>query len=280
MPAEDLTVIGVGLIGGSVALAAKKRGLAGRIYGIDKDPHALSRAIQRGVIDQRFDSSESGQALGGSIVICTPVDQIVKSATAVMPRCRPGAVLTDTGSVKTTIVSEIDKELSPGIAFVGGHPLAGSEKQGVEFADADLFAERLVVLTPGPHTSRIAVERVADIWQRLGARVTCVSPRQHDEALARTSHVPHLVSSALASGLTKEREWAAASGFRSMTRLAAGAPSLWAPILMENRQAVSAGIQELRVQLDRIERALQAADAEALAELLAQAKRQRDDLGN
>src|SRR5262249_29728245 len=148
----------------------------------------------------------------------------------IAPASRPGTVLTDVGSTKAEVVRVVGA-LANGVVFVGSHPLAGSEKQGPEHADADLFAGRLVVVTPGPHTEEAALCRVADFWRALGAGVERMSPEEHDDAVALTSHLPHVVASALAGALPPELAGLTATGFRDSTRIAAGGPDLWAAIL-------------------------------------------------
>jgi prephenate dehydrogenase len=170
--------------------------------------------------------------------------------------------------------------LPPAVRFVGGHPLAGSEKKGVENAHADLFVDRCTVLTPTCGTSDTALDTVANFWLALGARVKTMSPEEHDQALAMTSHLPHLVAAALAGILPADLHELAATGFRDATRIAAGDPAVWTPIFQHNHAAVLAALDQLEVRLRRFRAALESNDVIAIDSLLTQGKRMRDALGS
>lgn len=171
-------------------------------------------------------------------VFCTPVDRIAEQVLACAPGCRAGTLLTDAGSTKAAIVRGLEQKMPRGVAFVGSHPLAGSAQHGPEFASADLFQGRLAIVTRTPHTNPAALERTAGFWRELGVRVRVMDPEDHDTSLARTSHLPHLVASALASILPPELHELAATGFRDTTRLASGDPAIWNGIFAQNRLAV------------------------------------------
>jgi prephenate dehydrogenase len=214
------------------------------------------------------------------VVFCTPVERIAEQVLASAPGCAPGTLLTDAGSTKAAIVRGVEGRLPPGVAFVGSHPLAGSEKRGPEHADADLFRERLTVVTQTPATDVAALERTAAFWRSLGSRVRVMNPEEHDRALAMTSHLPHLLASALAGILPPELYDLTATGFRDTTRIAAGDPSIWTGIFTQNRTAVLDALQPLLERVDRFRQALEAGDAAILDGLLAQAKKVRDALGS
>jgi prephenate dehydrogenase len=184
-------------------------------------------------------------------------------------------VLTDVGSTKGEIVRGVQGRLPAGVDFIGGHPLAGSEKTGPEHSRTDLFAGRLVLLTPGPERAMAEVRR---LWEGLGARVEVIDAEEHDRALALTSHLPHLVASALAGALPAEWARVTAAGFRDTTRLAAGSPELWRAIFMANRAAVREAISRFRSLLDAFDTALSAGDGGDVERLLEEAKRARDNL--
>jgi prephenate dehydrogenase len=188
--------------------------------------------------------------------------------------------LTDAGSTKSGIIARLDGQLPDSVAFVGSHPLAGSEKRGPEHADADLFQDRLTVITPGPGTDPAAVERTAAFWRALGSRVRFMDPEDHDRALALTSHLPHLLASALAGILPDNCRELTATGFRDTTRIAAGDPALWTAIFAQNRDAVLQALHRLTGRLDAFRAALEAGDWTTLDTLLAEAKRSRDALGS
>jgi prephenate dehydrogenase len=280
MHVDTLTIVGVGLIGGSIGLAAKRRGLAQRVCGVGRQSASLERARALGAVDECHLDAASAAAASQLIVLCTPVDGIADQVLDLAPHCAPGTILTDAGSTKTAIVRALDGRLPPGIAFVGGHPLAGSEKRGPEFASPELFQNRWTVLTPTEQTDAGALESVQSFWQGLGARVRLMPPEEHDRALAMTSHLPHLVASALAGSLPEELQELTATGFRSTTRVAAGDPGLWSAIFLHNRPALLAALASLEDRLAQFREALEAADRSALDHLLAQGKKVRDALGS
>jgi prephenate dehydrogenase len=212
-------------------------------------------------------------------VFCTPVDRIAEQILDLAPCCAPGTLLTDAGSTKAEIVRRVDGRLPEGIAFVGSHPLAGSEKRGALHADADLFQDRLTVVTRTATTDSSALERTRAFWQALGSRVRVMDPAEHDRALALTSHLPHLLAAALAGILPPELHTLTASGFRDTTRVAAGDPSVWTGIFAHNRLAILDALQQLDDQLTRFREALTVGNGDAVSDLLAQAKKVRDALG-
>jgi prephenate dehydrogenase len=271
-----LAVVGVGLLGGSVALAARRRGL-GRVVGIDRDAETLEHARRRGLVDDV--STELRAAADAELVVfCTPVDRIPEQALELAPLCRTGTVLTDVGSTKADIVRRLEGRLPADVAFVGGHPLAGSEKQGHGHANADLFLGRCVLLTPTSSAPEWATQRVEAFWHTLGATVRRMTPEEHDRAMALTSHLPHLVASALAGTLPPELADLTATGFRDTTRLAAGGPELWSAIFASNRDALLEALGRFTEHVERFRTALEANDFTALAELLRQGKRLREGL--
>jgi prephenate dehydrogenase len=275
-----LTIVGVGLIGGSLGLAARQRGVAGRVLGAGRQQATLERARHLGVIDEGFLDLTAAVRRADVAVFCTPVDHIAEQVVAAAPACGPGTLLTDAGSTKAAIVAAVEGRLPKGVAFVGSHPLAGSEKRGPEHADGCLFEGRVTVVTRTPRTDPAALERTVAFWRALGSRVKVMAPDEHDVALALTSHLPHLVAAALAGLLPPEFRELTASGFRDTTRVAAGDPSLWTGIFLQNRGPVRQALAGLEERLGRFGAALEAADAATLDDLLAQAKKVRDALGN
>ena len=277
---DTLTIVGVGLIGGSIGLAAKKRSLVRRVRGLGRNPRSLEQAKALGAIDEAVLDSVQAAKNAEVVVVCTPVDSIAKHALEVAPHCPSGALITDAGSTKARIVSEVEAKQPAHVHFVGSHPLAGSEKRGPQYADAYLFHNRWVVLTPTPRTAPAALERTQAFWQALGARVKVMTPDEHDCALALTSHLPHLLASALAGLLPQDLFDLAATGFRDTTRIAAGDPALWTAIFAHNRLALLAALERLEKNLDVFRSALTQEDWPALDRLFAQAKQVRDALGS
>ena len=248
------------------------------IVGVGRSADSLADARRAGCIDDATTDLAAAARDADLVLVCTPVDRIADHVRAAAAACRRGTLLTDAGSTKDAIVRALDGALPPGVPFVGGHPLAGSEKRGPEHARADLFAGRLVILTPTSRTDRQAVERVTDFWQALGARVLSMNPQDHDDALAITSHLPHLVAAALANTLPVHLRPLAATGFRDTTRVAAGDPDLWAAIFAQNRGAVLAALGRLDARLGDYRRAIEHDDMTTLRRLLAEAKTTRDSL--
>lgn len=277
MRIETLCIVGTGLIGGSVALAARQRGLVARVVGVDREA-VRDRARQLGILDEGF--ADLADAVRGAevVVFCTPVDRVAELVRTAALHCAPGTLLTDVGSTKLAIVRDTAGHLPNGVTFVGGHPLAGSEKRGPEHADANLFHNRLVLVTPTPDTPPEAIERVRALWQALGARVRILPAEEHDRALAVTSHLPQLVASALAGVLPPELYELTATGFRDTTRLAGSDPTMWVGIFRHNRQAVLDGLARFEEQLNRFRTAIESGDAAAIEALMLQGRKVRTAL--
>ncbi|MFP6769936.1 MAG: prephenate dehydrogenase/arogenate dehydrogenase family protein [Planctomycetaceae bacterium] len=276
---QTLAIVGVGLIGGSIAAAARQRQVVSRVIGIGRSESRLEDAVRAGLIDEG--STDFATAASAELsIVCTPVDRIandVRSLAAVVPR---ESLLTDAGSTKQLLCEELaDLDGREGPVFLGSHPLAGSERQGFENANADLFVDRVCVLTPLETTPTESLAALETFWQSLGARVVQRSPLDHDRVLAHTSHLPHLLAAALVGMLTENEGELAATGFRDTTRIAAGDPSLWVPILRHNATAVIEALATLDGQLEKFSRSLEQDDTETLQKLLEEAKRKREGLG-
>lgn len=273
-----LGIAGVGLIGGSIAGAAKSRGLCTRVIGYGRSAARLNAAKDAGLIDDF--ATEIGDSCEevDLFVSCVPVDRIPESVMHAARFMRRGGIITDGGSVKLSICNAVGVEPAPGIAFVGSHPLAGSEKGGFENADAELFQGRLCVITPRGGESETAITRVTEFWRGLGSEVVVLDPQIHDSILARTSHLPHVAAAAVASGLDSASARFAAGGFRDTTRVAAGDPSLWVSILLANRGEVSEALTEFISRCEAYRHALETNDATRLYDLLQTAKDRRGKL--
>ncbi len=280
MTIDTFTIVGVGLIGGSIGLAAKHRGLARHVIGAGRRQATLDRARELGAIDETCLDYGAAVQRADFVVFCTPVDCIVEQVVNAAATCKSGVLLTDAGSTKATIVAGIEGRLPGGVEFIGSHPLAGSEKRGPEFAEAELFQDRLTIVTPTARTPPAAVERISAFWQALGSRVRIMAPEEHDQALAVTSHLPHLLAAALAGMLPPELHGLTATGFRDTTRIAAGDPALWTAIFEHNRESLLAALDSVGGRLERFREAIQQRDVVALTELLTQAKQVRDALGS
>ena len=281
---ERVAIVGVGLIGGSIGLALRERGLAREVIGIGRRESTLQTASRRGAVTSTTTDLERGVAAADLVLVCTPVEQVVPYLLRAAAACSAGAMLTDVASTKRSIVTEVERQWTPfqtrGLAFVGGHPLAGSEKTGPEYARADLFVGRAVVLTPTERTDLGSCQRLEDLWRALGARVFRMSPGDHDRAVAAISHVPHLVASALAAATPLGDLPLVAGGWLDTTRVAAGDPELWRQILVDNRDDVLKTLGQFATVLDLFRSALERDDQQQLLELLAAGRRNREAVGN
>lgn len=274
-----VAILGVGLIGGSLGMAVRRKGLAERVLGIGRSSHTLDLAKRRGAIDEAFTDTIAGVAEADFVVVCTPVERIVDDVCDVATSAATGTLITDAGSTKASIVDQVAHRL-PGAHFVGSHPIAGSDKSGVAHASAELFDGRVCVVTPHQESRKDDVVQVTRFWEALGMQVVSMEPEAHDQALGFTSHVPHVIAAALAGSLPSEFVPLTGSGFRDTTRVAAGLPDLWRQILLDNRQAVLAGLDGFLQHLTQLRDAIDQADGPRIASILEQAKQSRDALGS
>ena len=280
-----VAIVGVGLIGGSVGLALRSRKLAKSVVGTGSRSETLAAAQQLGAITSASAEVERAVAEAELIVVCAPVGDIVKQVCKIAPMCRPGALITDVGSTKASIVAENELAALSGtwardVHFVGSHPLAGNEKKGPQFANADLFAGRTVVVTPTARTRAEDSAAIAQFWTSLGASVVEMPADEHDRAVAATSHLPHLVAAAIAGATPEQYVRLTASGWQDTTRISAGDPLLWRQIMLANRANLLASLDGFATLLANWRRALDAGDAVELERLLTEAKRIRDAVGN
>lgn len=273
---RTLVIVGVGLIGGSIAAALRKRKFAGQIIGVGRSARRLDDARDAGLIDFGTTELADAAARADLMVFCTPVDRIADGVLSAIPHCRPDTLITDAGSVKGCICRELSQPSADGVTFIGSHPLAGSEKNGFEHADADLFVGRVCVVTPGETTPRDSFRRLTAFWQSLGLTVLEMSPSDHDRALAETSHLPHVVATTLAAALSDSNRSLTSTGFADSTRIAAGDPDLWTAILLANADAVVQSIDVYAGGLGKFRAAIANRDADVLKNLLEVAKRKRD----
>ncbi len=273
---DTVAIVGVGLLGASIGMALRRNHLVRQVVGIGRRESSLSVALRRGAIHKATQELAAGVAEAQLVVVCTPVARIVEDLRAAAAGCPDGAILTDVGSVKGSIVEALDGNLPARVTFIGSHPLAGSEKTGPAAASATLFDGRLVVLTPTPATPQSAYRRVAQFWKSLGARVRRMGANEHDELVASTSHVPHLAASALAAITPREGLPLVAGGWTDTTRVAAGDPDLWRQILLDNHRPVLAVLSRYQDLLSELAEALARQDGDRLEAILTQAKKIRD----
>lgn len=262
---NQLLLYGVGLLGGSLGLAAKKRRLADRVFAVDRSTQHLRVARDRDAIDEGGESLDALSIDRGKptlAIVCTPVRTIVPFVEIIarffddtQTTLNPCLSITDIGSTKEKIVKNITDP-----RFIGSHPIAGSEKHGPRYADADLFANRLAIVTPTERTPTVDAERLRSFWEHLGSHLISMDAAEHDQILAATSHLPHLLSYALAAVVKPHWQPFCGSGYAGMTRLAESPPELWADIFWENREHLLEAVAEYRQILLRFESILREND--------------------
>lgn len=268
---ERLAVVGLGLLGGSVALAARERGVARTVVGVGRSRESVAAAERRGAIDtvQELERAVAGADL---VVLATPVSAMEGVLRRAAPHLSPGAVVTDVGSVKGLVTETLPGLVPPGVHFVGAHPMAGSHERGVAHARADLFDGAVCIVTPTNGSDAEAVESVAAFWRALGARVLRRTPEEHDATVGWVSHVPHALAFAFAAALGDAPPGAtelAGPGFRDFTRIARSDAELWSEILCANRKALEGPLHLFSERLARLARALESGDGDAVARFLA-----------
>ncbi|PYM40866.1 MAG: prephenate dehydrogenase/arogenate dehydrogenase family protein [Candidatus Rokuibacteriota bacterium] len=279
---QRLAIVGVGLLGGSVAKAVRSGELAREIVGVGRDEARLGAALGDGTLDRVTTDLNVGVKDADFVLLALPVLAIEALLPRVWRAAPDGATVTDVGSTKGAIARVADR-LAAGraLAFVGSHPMAGSERRGYGVARADLFRAATVVVTPTDRTEPRAVKAVAGFWEALGARVSTLDPETHDQAVAAISHLPHLVAYALVDGATRVGPIAlalAARGFKDTTPIAAPAPDVWSEIFLANRAPLAAGLDVFRRALGELEDAVVRGSAEELRGALARIKAAREAL--
>ncbi|MGI8427523.1 MAG: prephenate dehydrogenase/arogenate dehydrogenase family protein [Actinomycetota bacterium] len=281
---ETLAIIGTGLMGGSLGLASLKKGLAKHVRGFDLEAERTASALERGAITFAAGSIEEAVDNAQIVIIATPVGAITEAFEQVAKFAGHGLIVSDVGSTKATIVGQISDAVPSGIHFVGGHPIAGSEKDGIDAATPDLYAGCLWVLTPTPETDPAAYRTLMNFITGLGARVISLDPTRHDEAMALTSHLPQLISSTLmgfaadVSASPDGLPLLAAGGFLDMTRISGSSPNLWLDIVRDNRLALLNVLRRFRTALATAEEELAAEDWGRLGEMLNSAREARRSL--
>lgn len=283
---NKVTIVGVGLLGGSLGLALRQRGLADRVYGLVRRPASIEECARLGVVDQAScDPIEAGRD-ADLVVLCTPLSRMRPTLGPMLPALKPGTVVTDVGSVKEPVV----RELAPLVAeagghFVGSHPMAGGEKTGPAAARADLFERAVCVVTPTAQSAPQAVAQVEALWQSVGGTVLQLTAPQHDRLVSRSSHLPHVVAAALAKlvldpGAPVEQALLCATGFRDVTRIAASPAEMWRDIALANARNLSQALAEFVQELDRFSQALTRGDAGAVEEFFQTARQRRTAWAN
>ncbi len=279
---ERVAILGVGLIGGSFALALKEARACGHVVGAGRSSANIRRALELGIIDSTAPDAVAAAHNADLVLIAAPVAQFLKLFREVATVLGPKALITDAGSTKRDVVAAARASLGRKIAqFVPAHPIAGAEKSGAEAANAALFRERRVVLTPLPENSESAVKKVHAAWSACGARIARMNPEEHDSVLGAVSHLPHLLAYALVHEFAMRETGAqlfeyAAGGFRDFTRIASSHPEMWRDICIANSDRILDELRRYRKKLDSVGKLLEAGDGAALEKVFAEARAARE----
>jgi prephenate dehydrogenase len=279
---KKITLVGVGLLGGSLGMALRKRRLAGSVVGFVRRAASVVECEGLGAVT--LATLDLQRAVKGAevIVLCTPIAQMRGLVEQMLPSLKPGAIVTDIGSVKGSVMRDLETLVArAGAHFVGSHPMAGAEKMGVAAARADLFDGAVCVVTPTRKSNPAAVRKVEQLWKSAGARVLKLTPKAHDNLVSRSSHLPHVVAAQLANLILsperpKEQGMLCANGFRDTTRIASGSPEMWRDIALANRQNLSRALDAFTDGLEDFKSALKRGDARAVARFFEQARERRE----
>jgi cyclohexadieny/prephenate dehydrogenase len=280
---ERMALIGLGLLGSSLALVAQREGLVGHVAGSTRSKETRDRAYELGFLDSVHETALEAVEGADLVVLCSPVGTYGDLAEALAPGLRQGAIVTDVGSVKQAVVRDVGPHMPAGVHLVPGHPVAGTEQSGPDAGFAELFEDRYCILTPPPGTNEAAVEKIAEFWRRAGSMVEFMDPHHHDRVLAITSHLPHLIAYTIvgtASDLetqllreaaedsdvvrTREVIRYSAGGFRDFTRIAASPPEMWRDIFLNNRETVLEMLGRFTEDLTALQRAIRWGEGDKL----------------
>lgn len=279
---RKITIVGVGLLGGSIGLALKRRGLAAEVAGYVRRQASIVECERAGATDYATTDLLAAVSNADLVILCTPLAQMKELTKQMLPALKRGAIVTDVGSVKNSVVREVCGSIrKAGGHFIGSHPMAGSEKTGVSAARSDLFQNAVCVVTPTKNSNRVALRKVEAFWKAIGSRVLRMEANLHDELVSRSSHLPHLAAAVLANlvlnpKLPREQAKLCATGFRDTTRVASGSPEMWRDIALANRKNLGRTLKQFIRDLQSIQDALDKSDASVLAEFFQQAKQRRD----
>jgi prephenate dehydrogenase len=279
---NKVAIIGVGLLGGSLALAIKKRRLARTVVGFVRRAASVAACRRLGIANQVTRDLSLAVRDADLIVLCTPLSQMRPLVEQMIPALKSGVIITDVGSVKASVVTDLEALVAKaGGYFVGSHPMAGAEKIGVAHARADLFQSAVCVVTPTKRSNAAAVRKVERFWKAIGCRVVRLTPEAHDELVSRSSHLPHMLAAALANYVLhpdhpKQQPALCANGFRDTTRIASGSPEMWRDIALANRAQLRRALDDFVRELQSFQALLRRKDDGKIFDLFASAKARRD----
>jgi len=278
---RKLSILGPGLLGGSIGLAARHRKVARRVVIWARRPDAADQAWQLGAADEATNDLARAVADAELVVLATPIGVMRALVEQMRPALPEGCIVTDVGSVKYPVVTALSDALAGKARFVGSHPMAGSEQSGIEAARRDLFDNAVCIATPREDTDKAALQVVYDFWKALGCTVKTLAPQEHDEIAARISHLPHLVAAAVVNVVCNDGAHPlnfVGPGFKDFTRIAGGPFEMWTEICLENREEIGRALEALIEELGKVRAAVKNADAVELRTMLKRAKHFRDEL--
>jgi len=275
---KRVTIIGLGLIGGSLGLAIRERRLAEEIIGVSRRQSTIRKAMSLGVVDRVTLDIKEGVCGSDFVILTAPVLTIIEIAKRIKGVLKKGVIVTDAGSTKYDVVKNIEAIFPNGASFVGSHPLAGSEKSGLNFVNKDLFKDAYCLLTKTPNTDSKAFKKIKIFWRRIGMRVVSMNAKQHDKIISKISHLPHAVSASLSNTCRGIDLSLAAGGFKDTTRISSGSPELWKDIFLTNRKNLARDINMLKKELSKLETALIRGDEKKILYFLKKAKGVRDSV--
>jgi len=283
MKLNRVAIIGVGLIGASFGLALKERGLADEIYGFGRNEDNLKKAKTRGIIDAY--STDITKVCGSAdlVVLATPVGVFVEIAREISPFLKKGSIVIDVGSVKGRLVYELESIMPEGVHYVGTHPIAGSDKSGIEYARPDLFKDARCIITPTEKTDPESLSFILELWKDFGCNVELIDPIKHDEVYGAVSHLPHIIAYCLVNTIGQiDSEYIryAGQGFKDTTRIALSSPELWRDIVVYNRDNLLKLLEVFEKNIEELKRLLEEASSEEIKELFTKAQELRRRCGN
>ncbi len=281
---NKVAIIGVGLIGGSLAMVLRQKGMADHIAGIGRGMPNLNAAKRLGVVDSITLDIGAGVKDADLVVVAVPVLKTGETLRKAAPYLKKGSIVTDVGSVKQAVIDEAQRVLPDGVSFVPGHPIAGTENSGVEAAFHGLFIDRTCILTPVEHTDQKAVETIRTMWEEAGSKVIIMDALLHDRVLAAISHLPHMIAYTLVNTVADIRESEpeilnySAGGFRDFTRIASSSPEMWSDICAMNRDAIMEMITDFQKRLEELKKKVENRDLKGLRDDFERAKKLRDSI--
>ncbi|MDP8265446.1 MAG: prephenate dehydrogenase/arogenate dehydrogenase family protein [Candidatus Aceula meridiana] len=273
---RKVTIIGIGLLGGSIGMAIKKQRLAREVVGVSRRQATLSYALRNKIVDKVTSDITKSLENADLVILATPVKTIVTLLANIGKHLKRGCIVMDVGSTKSTIVEVAHKHLPAHVSFVGAHPLAGSEKKGVEFSSAQLFDGSFCVLTSTEKTNKQAEEKIKSLWTHVGSKIKVVSPSEHDKILAYTSHVPHLLAYGMIEAIPEKYLEYGSTGLKDTTRIAGSNPQLWSDISMENSKNILNVLDEVVKTLSVYRQAVASRNESVLTEKFKSSKSKRD----